>query len=134
MPQKKIATCLGLGFGLGLFLGLGAVFLGGNCPRTNKRGAALSLQKNEELVETLQKLKKYIRTKMLLRTLGKKLQISWTLLKTVGFLLQFFIKFSNKITLNRAISSSDESIFQMNDTFIALMISSVNLHTCLRSF
>ena len=25
---------LGLGFGLGLELGLGAIFLGGNCPRT----------------------------------------------------------------------------------------------------
>ena len=59
LPQKKIATCLGLGFGLGLFLGQGAVFLGGNCPRTNKRRAALSLQKNEELAETVQKLKKY---------------------------------------------------------------------------
>ena len=59
MPQKKIATCLGLGFGLGLFLGQGAVFLGGNCPRTNKWRAALSLQKNEELAETVQKLKKY---------------------------------------------------------------------------
>ena len=35
------------------------MFLGGNCPRTNKRRAALSLQKNEELAETVQKLKKY---------------------------------------------------------------------------
>ena len=53
---------------------------------------------------------------------GKKLQISWTLLKTVSF--------SNKITLNRAISSSsDESIFQMNYKFVALMISSMNVRT-----
>ena len=85
---------------------------------------------------------------MLFRTPGKKLEISWTLLKTVSFL--FFLNFrrnvffacylllllSNKITLSRAISSSsDESIFQMNDKlFLALMISSVNVHTCFRSF
>ena len=36
LPQKKITSWLVLGFGLGLRLefGLGAIFLGGNCPRT----------------------------------------------------------------------------------------------------
>ena len=35
---RKIAPQLGLGFtlGLGLELRLGAIFLGGNCPRTKK--------------------------------------------------------------------------------------------------
>ena len=31
LPLRRIATRLGLGFSLGL---LGAIFLGGNCPRT----------------------------------------------------------------------------------------------------
>ena len=31
---RTIAPRLGLGFGLGLVLGLEAIFLGGNCPRT----------------------------------------------------------------------------------------------------
>ena len=42
LPPRKIVTRLGFGFGLGLVLGLGAVFLGGgggrgggcSCPRT----------------------------------------------------------------------------------------------------
>ena len=34
LPQRQIAPWLGLGVGLGLVLGLGAIFLGGNCPRT----------------------------------------------------------------------------------------------------
>ena len=36
LPWRKIATRLGLGFGLGLVLGLAgeAMFLGGICPRT----------------------------------------------------------------------------------------------------
>ena len=36
LALRKIAPRLGLGFGLGLgiVLGLGAIFLGGNCPRT----------------------------------------------------------------------------------------------------
>ena len=35
LSPRKIAPWLGLGFGLGLGLkGLGAIFLGGNCPRT----------------------------------------------------------------------------------------------------
>ena len=35
-PRGKLPTRLGLGFGLelGLVLGLRAIFLGGNCPRT----------------------------------------------------------------------------------------------------
>ena len=58
----------------------------------HKRRLALSLQENEELAETVRtfpflydKSKKYIRTKMLFRTPEKKLQISWTLLKTVFY-------------------------------------------------
>ena len=59
----------------------------------DKRKAALSLQENEELAETVRtfpclydKSKNNIRLKILFRTPGKKLQISWALLKTVSFL------------------------------------------------
>ena len=34
IPPRNTAPRLGLGFGLGLLLGLGAIFLGGNCPAT----------------------------------------------------------------------------------------------------
>ena len=34
LPRKKIIPRLGLEFGLGLVLGLGAIFIWGNCPRT----------------------------------------------------------------------------------------------------
>ena len=33
-PRGKLPPRLGLWFALGLGLGLGAIFLGGNCPRT----------------------------------------------------------------------------------------------------
>ena len=38
-PRGKFPTRLGLGFGLelGLVLGLGAILLGGNCPKTIQR-------------------------------------------------------------------------------------------------
>ena len=36
LPTRKIAHWVGLGFDVGLVLGLGAIFLGGNCPRTLK--------------------------------------------------------------------------------------------------
>ena len=37
LPPRKIAPWLELEFGLGLVLGWGAIFLGGNCPRTHLR-------------------------------------------------------------------------------------------------
>ena len=36
LPPRKIVLWLGLGFGLGLVLGLEVIFLGCNCPRTQK--------------------------------------------------------------------------------------------------
>ena len=36
-PPNKIDPRLGLEFGLGLVLGLGAIFLAGNCPRVVKK-------------------------------------------------------------------------------------------------
>ena len=33
LPPRKIFPWLGLGYGLGLVLRLGTIFLGGNCPR-----------------------------------------------------------------------------------------------------
>ena len=34
LPPRKFALWLGVGVGLGLVFGLGAIFLGVNCPRT----------------------------------------------------------------------------------------------------
>ena len=36
-PPNKIDPRLGLEFGLGLVLGLGAIFIAGNCPRVVKK-------------------------------------------------------------------------------------------------
>ena len=42
LPPMEIAPWLGLGFGLGsgliLVLGVGSIFIGGNCPRTENQG------------------------------------------------------------------------------------------------
>ena len=59
----------------------------------DKRRAALSLQENEELAETVRtfpclydKSEKEYKDKNVVRTPGRKLQTSWTLLKRVSFL------------------------------------------------
>ena len=59
----------------------------------DKQRTALSLQENEKLAGAFRtfpclydKSKKEYKDKMLFRTPEKKLQISWTLLKTVSFL------------------------------------------------
>ena len=69
---------------------------------TDKRRAALSLQENEELAEAVRtfsclydKSEKEYKDKNVVRTPGKKLQTSWTLLKTVSFL--FWVNFRPKV-------------------------------------
>ena len=89
----------------------------------DKQRTAFSLQENEELAKT-------VRTFPCLYDNSKK-----EYKDKIVFIMFLNAFLSNKITLNRAISSSsDESILQMNDKFLALMISSVNVHTCSRSF
>ena len=51
LPPRKIALWLRLGFGLGLVLGLGVIFLGGNCPRTPKKYIVLRKNPNKKSAE-----------------------------------------------------------------------------------
>ena len=94
----------------------------------DKRSTALSLQENEELAEA-------VRTFPCLYGKSKKEYKDKNVVQNAWKEVADELDLSNKITLNRAISSySYESIFQMNDKFLALMISSVNVHTCFWSF
>ena len=82
----------------------------------DKRRTALSLQKmknlrrqSEHFLVFMTNRKKNIRTKMLFRTPGKKLQISWTLLKTVSFLfsVNFRPKVQHGILINLFLKTED---------------------------
>ena len=86
------------------------------------------MQENEELAET-------VRTFPCLYSKSKKEYKDKNVVQNAWKEVADQLDLSNNFTLNRAISSySYESIFQMNDKFLALMISSVNVHTCFRSF